>query len=82
MGRLSTAQFVAYAREQIRTADVLLAGHALRGQMCTCGRVPPCSVALSLTRRRRHFIDSLACVLPGRAVGRAPIRRVGDFMGT
>jgi hypothetical protein len=80
MGVLSSAQFAAYARGQIRTADVILTDHTAQGPMCSCGRVVPCSVALAVTRRRIHFIDALARTVARPVVGRArvaPLTRHG-----
>jgi hypothetical protein len=72
---LSSAQFAAYARDQIRTADVLLARHVVRGTMCSCGRIVPCSVALTVAERRKHFVAALARIVAAPAVGRAKVGR-------
>ncbi len=74
MSGLSSAQFVAYAREQIRTADVILDAHTAHGTMCSCGRTLPCSVTLTITRRRAHYVHVLARVVTNRAIGRARVR--------
>lgn len=80
MSVLSSAQFLAYAQEQIRAADLIVAGHAGSGPLCRCGRVLPCSVALSLAARRSHFVAVLARRAASPAVGRArlgsdPVKR-------
>ncbi len=77
MSVLSSAQFGAYARDQIRTADVILAHHVTRGPMCCCGRIVPCSVAQGVAERRAHFIEALARLVAQPAVGRA---RVGGAL--
>lgn len=56
---LDPAGFVACAREQIRAADVILAGHYEQIPMCSCGRTLPCSQALTLRWRQQHFINQL-----------------------
>lgn len=73
MSLLSAPQFAAYAREQIRAADAILAGHTAQGVMCSCGRVRPCSVAVASTRRRSHFVETLAHRVTVPVVGRAKV---------
>ncbi|MGH2601341.1 MAG: hypothetical protein ACRDJ9_18380 [Dehalococcoidia bacterium] len=75
MNGLSSAQFAAYAREQIRNADLILTGHIARGPMCACGRLLPCSVATTVVRRRSHFVVALARVAATPAVGRVAAAR-------
>jgi hypothetical protein len=69
MSALSSAQFAAYARDQIRTADMILAYHVAQGPMCPCGRVLPCSVALAVTKRRTEFIGALTRLTAEPVVG-------------
>ena len=73
MSVLSSGEFAAYARDQVRAADVILANHAARGAMCSCGRTVPCSVALAVSNRRAHFVDALAQLVAEPAVGRARV---------
>lgn len=75
MSVLSARQFASYAHEQIRLCDVILAGHTEWGLMCSCGRVLPCSVALTATTRRAHFIAAMAGLVAARVVGRAKAPR-------
>lgn len=70
---MDSAQFAAYAREQIRTADVILAQHSELIVLCSCGRPLPCSVAASLARRRQYFVDCLAWFDAPTVLGIAPI---------
>ncbi|MGH3734793.1 MAG: hypothetical protein ACRDT6_04100 [Micromonosporaceae bacterium] len=74
MTALSSAQCAAYARERIRTADVILACHTPHAEMCSCGRVLPCPVASTLTTRRAHFVAVLGCLVAAPVVGRAAVR--------
>lgn len=60
MTALTGTAFVRYARTQICHADRMLITHRDQGSMCSCGRVLPCSVADSIRRRQRHFVDQLA----------------------
>ena len=70
MGGLSSAQFAAYARDQIRAADRILAEHTANGSMCCCGRVLPCSVVDAAASRRDHFVQVLARIVARRTIGR------------
>lgn len=73
MGVLSSAQFAAYARDEIHAADVILTDHTAHGAMCSCGRVVPCSVAFAVTRRRAYFVGVLARVVAIPVVGHARV---------
>lgn len=75
MSGLSSAQFAAYAREQVRNADLILARHAAHSTTCSCGRLLPCSVVTTVTRRRAHFVEALARVTTRPAVGRVHVTR-------
>lgn len=71
MSGLSSAQFAAYARDQVRNADLILVRHAAHSTTCSCGRLLPCSVVTTVTGRRTHFIDALCRVAASRVIGRA-----------
>ncbi|MQA24014.1 MAG: hypothetical protein GEU94_00780 [Micromonosporaceae bacterium] len=59
MTRMDAVQFAAYACQQIRAADVILAQHREQVGLCSCGRFLPCSAVASVVGRRRHFVDRL-----------------------
>lgn len=73
MAALSERRFIAYAKGQIRAMDTILIGHTVRELMCSCGRVVPCSVAVTISRRRFHYIRALARLDPEPAIGRAKV---------
>lgn len=57
---LSASEFAEYAREQIRTADALLARHGAASRvLCRCGRPVPCSQAEALRIRKAHYLARL-----------------------
>ncbi|MQA25278.1 MAG: hypothetical protein GEU94_07370 [Micromonosporaceae bacterium] len=73
MSGMDAAGFAAYAREQIRAADVILARHRGRVGVCSCGRLLPCSAAASVAGRRRHFVDRLGQVEASTVLGSARV---------
>lgn len=73
MSVLSATQLASYAHEQIRFCDAMLADHAARGLMCSCGRVLPCSVAFTATVRRAHFVAAVGRLAATPVVGRATV---------
>jgi len=80
-GRVLTAEQLAqYAREQIRTADDLLARHRpAGGSSCRCDRPLPCTHAETLRVRRAHYLTQLGLseptqVLPAVASSPRPRR--------
>lgn len=61
MGKTMTAvEFVAYARTQVTSADVILSRHRPGDRCCACGRDLPCSVVSSLADRRMYYVSKIA----------------------
>ncbi|MGH3660893.1 MAG: hypothetical protein ACRDT8_09440 [Micromonosporaceae bacterium] len=73
---MDATQFVAYACDQVRVADVILTQHRELISVCSCGRPLPCSAAGSVVRRRRHFVEHLAQFDAPTLIGSAPVNRL------
>lgn len=74
---LSADEFAVYAREQIRTADALLARHRPASRtVCNCGRPLPCSQAEAVRARKNHYLARLSpaeTTVPFPVVAPAPL---------
>ena len=59
---LSLEEFRRFAREQIDTADAILAGdhRPVDASWCLCGRTRPCPDAVLIGQRREYFQGRLA----------------------
>ncbi|MGH3738023.1 MAG: hypothetical protein ACRDT6_20790 [Micromonosporaceae bacterium] len=75
MSALDGAGFARCARQQIFAANAILDRHTPSGPLCTCGHVTPCAQALTVVRRRAHFLSRLTQLRPAPAIGRARVPR-------